>query len=675
MLSALWAAAAVPVAAQTAPPLVQQPSVTVTATRSDLSLADQPVSASQVTREQILATPAQSLDDVLRTIVGINLPDYASYTQHPTANLVSMRGLGGYARVLVLRDGVPLNDPFFGYVQWNRVPLDAVERVDVVRGALASAWGNYAMGGVVNMVSRRPQASEAAFDAGYGQRETSRLSAAGTFAMSERFALDLDANQFRTAGYNSVPGELRAPLDIPTSFRARTGEATARGRLDGSLEGFVRAGYHEDHQLLGTPSSLNWQRNADYSAGLNKRFDGGAGLALTAFHTDEKFWTANVGTPEAAARGFAEYVQNLHVTPVTDTGASAVWSKRLGAGLPTLSLGADFRHIDGSDTAQIFDETGTQVRTDIGRGEQRFVGEFAQLEWVPLPQLQLVAGVRHETWKNYNGFDGNPGGQGAVPDVSASSTNPRLSVRYTLDDHWALRAAGYKAFRAPNLNDLYRGYSIPGGTFLPNPDLKPERLTGGEAGADFDYGALHGQLTAYSNTIRDLLTSRNLAQDELPPGFFFGTRNINAGRARTNGIELEAHWQFARAWNAVVNYAHNNPKILENPADPTTAGNIEGGIPRNAAALGLVYAPGPFTAATRVRYVQGYFTDNAGALPIDSYTVFDLSGSWRLTRRVELYAQIENLFNRQYIAQNSGNATPSLGTPFTAFAGVRIALR
>ena len=87
-------------------------SYVVTATRSDFASADQPLSATVVTGAQILETPAQSLDDVLRTVVGLNLPDYSSWAQHPTANTISMRGLGGYARALVLRDGVPLNDPF-----------------------------------------------------------------------------------------------------------------------------------------------------------------------------------------------------------------------------------------------------------------------------------------------------------------------------------------------------------------------------------------------------------------------------------------------------------------------------------------------------------------------------------------------------------------------------------
>jgi len=651
------------------------PSISVTATRSQVVTSEQPLSSTIVTSTQILETPAQSLDDVLRTVVGLNLPDYSSWAQHPTANLVSMRGLGGYARALVLRDGVPLNDPFFGYVQWNRVPMETVERVDVIRGAFASTWGNYAMGGVVNIISRQPKATEAAGDAGYGNLGTSRINAYGSWAQSDALRVDANASQWRTDGYNEVPEDIRAPLDIPTSFRARSAEATGNFRVDSTLGGFARADYQEENQQLGTPLSTNWQRNADYSGGLTKRFADGSNVVLTGYYTDENFWTANNGTPDGFDRGYAEYIQNIHDTVVSDTGVSLVWSKRFSQTVPLLSAGADYHVIRGQDVAQIFDQDGTLIRTDVGGGKQRFTGVFVQGEFVPLEALKITAGIRYEYWLNYDGYDGNPGGTGPTPDKSASSTNPRIGARYALNDVWAIRGAYYKAFRAPNLGDLYRGYSIPGGIFLPNASLDPERLTGGELGIDLDFPRVHGQITAYSNIIKNLLTFRNLDEDELPPGFFFGSVNINAGKARTNGIEAEVHWDITPQWKAAFNYAYNNPKILDNPADPSTAGNTEGGIPLNTASAELAYAPGNgWKAGTRIRYVQGYYTDNAATLPIDSYVVVDLSASYDFNRQLQVFAQIGNLFNRTYIAQNFGNATPTLGTPFTFFAGVRLAL-
>ena len=107
--------------------------VIVTATRSARALADIPASASVVTATEVQDTPAQSLDDVLRHVPGVNLPIQSGIEAHPTADNVSMRGLGGI-HALVLLDGVPLNDPFFGYVQWGRIPMEAVDHIEVVRG-------------------------------------------------------------------------------------------------------------------------------------------------------------------------------------------------------------------------------------------------------------------------------------------------------------------------------------------------------------------------------------------------------------------------------------------------------------------------------------------------------------------------------------------------------------
>ena len=107
--------------------------VIVTATRTTRALNSVPVSASVVSTLDIQDTPAQSLDDILRHVPGMNLPIQTGTEAHPTADNVSMRGLGGI-HALVLVDGVPLNDPFFGYVQWGRIPLEAIDHVEVVRG-------------------------------------------------------------------------------------------------------------------------------------------------------------------------------------------------------------------------------------------------------------------------------------------------------------------------------------------------------------------------------------------------------------------------------------------------------------------------------------------------------------------------------------------------------------
>src|SRR5439155_24375416 len=134
-----------------------------------------------------------------------------------------------------------------------------------------------------------------------------------------------------------------------------------------------------------------------------------------------------------------------------------------------------------------------------------------------------LASLRYQEFKNYDAFDGAPGGVGRAPDQRTSSLDPRISARWAVTPQVALRAAAYKAFRAPTLDNLYRAFATPSGIFFGNPALKPETLPGAEAGFDLNRGGLRLQVTAFTNTIRDLITFAPLAESELPSGFFFGT--------------------------------------------------------------------------------------------------------------------------------------------------------
>ena len=133
--------------------------VVVSATRTERSVEDLPVSATVLTREEIINSPARSIDDLLRDVAGIQLPLDSSGDLFPLQPSIAIRGIGvgdTATRVLVLVDGIPINGGFFGNVLWNRVPKDNVERIEVVRGASSSLYGSYAMGGVVNIVTRVP---------------------------------------------------------------------------------------------------------------------------------------------------------------------------------------------------------------------------------------------------------------------------------------------------------------------------------------------------------------------------------------------------------------------------------------------------------------------------------------------------------------------------------------
>lgn len=661
------------------PVLADEPSpatldeVRVSASRSDTRLRDLPVSATVLSCKDIEQTPAQSLDQLLLAVPGINLQEPPSFAQHPTADAVSMRGLGGI-RTLVLLDGVPLNDAFFGYVQWNQVPLDSIERIEIMRGGASSLWGTYAMGGVINIVTRAPKTNAADLSAGYGSYGTSQFDASGSIVATDWLKLGVRGDRFDTNGYNTTPQDQRGPIDVPTSFRQHNLQAGALFDFGPDLNGYLRGNYHENHQVLVTAGDSNTQHDADIAAGLSRRFADRSRLEANLWYQDSHFETANTATPQGVPTGQAEYLQNLHQTPVRDFGSSLVWSKHPAGVFNQLQLGSDFRQIAGEDSARIFDESGAYVRTDLGKGRQQFLGVFGQLGLAPLPvPLQIDLSVRYDHFRNYDGFDGNPGGQGVTPDRGKGSFDPRLALRYELTDALALRGAVYRAFRAPTLDNLYRGFSTTTGTFLPNSQLDPETLFGAEIGADWKRGPFAAQLTLFRNDVNNLIGSRNLAQSELPPGFFFGSVNINVGKVRSQGIESSGQWSITPRLRAEASYTYTRSEVLQNDQDPASIGKQTANIPRNSASAGLSWQPlPPWDLSVHARWADHSYGDTDNTLDQQAHFVADLYSSYAISRTVQFFGSLSNAFDRRYIAGNSGFEPAKLGPPLQVFGGIKV---
>ena len=207
--------------------------VVVTATRTEQRLGEAPASVSVLTREDISRTAAQSLDDLLRQVPGFSLfRRSSSLVGHPTTQGVSLRGIGpsGASRALVLLDGIPINDPFGGWVYWDRVPLQSVEQVEVVRGGGASVWGNYALSGVINIITRRPTERAAFFEGSYGTSDTRHAD----LLLTEPSALRLSsrAPTSRPDGYKVVSASRRGTIDVDAGSEhvPSTGARTSSSR-------------------------------------------------------------------------------------------------------------------------------------------------------------------------------------------------------------------------------------------------------------------------------------------------------------------------------------------------------------------------------------------------------------------------------------------------------------
>jgi outer membrane receptor protein involved in Fe transport len=671
--------------------------VVVTATRTPEPLNRVPASVSLVTAAQIRDIPAKGLDDVLQLTPGMTLSAMGPDVGHPTAYNEGMRGLPTTeTRMLVLMDGVPVNDPFFGYIQWNRIPLDNIDRVEVVRGGGAPLWGDTAMGGVVNVITRVPKTPEFDLDVAGGSYGTYRVSGYGAYPLNDKVALGLNADFSGTSGYQTTPASwfsfgattLRSPVVTPTSFNAQNLALRVDFTPTDDLSGFLSVNYHGNDQVLSTPIGRDAQQTWTYSGEIKKTLPNGASITATAFHDDSNFTTNNPHLLTFTT----EFNSNIHRTPVSDTGGSLIWSQDFSGPLRNYAIGVDAHAIAGGDFANYFLPSGQlAVPTIIGSGRQLFVGGFAQARLVPFDRLEIVGSVRYQYYRNYNGIDTFPPAIGAIPASNQFSTDPRVNVRYAVTDQIALRGAYYQSFRAPTLDELYRTFAdTTAGIFEGNPFLKSETLEGGEVGLDFTRPGLRAQLTAYSTTIQNLITQRNLTPAENPTGlgvtcgfdpqtfaFLSCTRNVNAAAAIARGIEGEVDWEIGHGFSAQLAYTYADSRYTSDPVDPTAVGQRLEGVPLNNLSGQLSYAaPAGWHVATDLRWVSKSYGDPhpADNLIQNAHFVVDASADYPLSRHLTAYVQVQNLFDARYIASNSGGP-PILGTPFEALGGARVSFR
>jgi outer membrane receptor protein involved in Fe transport len=228
---------------------VLKTSINVTDSISDIS----PASISVLSNKALETDPGVSLDDQLRIIPGFSLLRRTSgVVASATTQGVSLRGLGlaGPSRTLVLWDGIPLNDPYGGWINWTRVSPENVSEVDVARGATSSIFGNLAMSGTVTLFSRPEEKNLIDLSQEGGTQGT--LMSHGTYSwLGKNVGFSLDGRGYITDGYYVVPSVLRGPVDAHAFNRFVAGSP----RFDwfkGENRFFFKADVLEEYRKLGT---------------------------------------------------------------------------------------------------------------------------------------------------------------------------------------------------------------------------------------------------------------------------------------------------------------------------------------------------------------------------------------------------------------------------------------
>ena len=666
-------------AAQESPAPTRLEPVVVTPTRLEQQAGDAPASVTVISREDVRQSASQTVDDLLRQVPGFSLfRRTSSVVGHPTTQGLSLRGIGpsGTSRALVLLDGVPINDPFGGWVYWNRIPLQSIEQIEVVHGGGSSVWGNGALGGVVHVLTRRPVERAAFFEASYGSHDTRNFDLLLTQAKGP-LRLSLEGNYFDTGGYPIVKESRRGAIDIDATSR----HSTFNGRVElvdsPDLSLFASGNYFDEDRGNGTPLQFNRTGAGAFATGGRLRAGDFGELAAAVYGHFQEF--RSTFSTQAADRN-SETLALDQTVPSTSAGGYLQWSRRFGSHL--VASGGDIRWVDGETQEKVY-VSGAFARTRIAGGEQLIGGVFLQDVYTPHPAWELVGGIRGDYGRSYHGTRRDtppPAGSGIPPsqefsDLDRILASPRIAALFHATSSTDVRASAYQGFRVPTLNELYRVFRVRNDVTVANEHLRPERLTGGELGVQQRWGPLEARVTAFWNEVRDLVANVTLATPlpDCPAGTTCRQRQ-NLDLSRIRGFESELELRLTREWRFVASYLFSDARVVEAPQQPTLEGNRLAQVPEHNATLGVRYThPAIATVSATARYVGGQFEDDLNTLPLGSYVVLDLFVSRALARWAEVFVGVENLFGQTYSTGRTSEGVVSIGAPRLVHGGLRLA--
>ena len=639
--------------------------VIVTATRTPEPLARVPASATVLTREQIERTPfreGHQADDLLRYVPDVQPSNLSSRYNHPTAQAVSLRGLGS-RRALVLLDGVPLNDGFGGWINWGMVP-NTVERIEVVPGGGSNLYGTWAMGGVIHLVTEKP-------GTGTGIRAESSAGNLSTYSNSlsarygtDRLGVNVGARWFHTNGFITVPEYQRGPVDRTDDSRHLNLHGTVTAAINARTTLAVSGNLFREDRTFGTTLDVATRTIGRGTAGVDGSGARGDRWSANIFAQWQTFRNATGQVTPSPLDRQSEFRDRLQEIPSNDYGGSAQWTIRINPNHRVV-IGGDARAILGQSDEQTFSMAGMTGHT-LARGKQVGGGIFGEWIATPTDRLTLIPSFRTDWWKNFDGRI-DTGAAVTVPrDNVETALNPKFAAQYAVNDRLRAGASFYQAFRAPTLNELYRGFSSSGFSFLADEQLTPERLTGGDAKLEADLlpdRRLTLRLTGHYDEVRDQILF--VTESAL------SARRRNVGRTRTRGGDVELTAQPHELVSLKLGYAYADAVITSFPGNALREGLRVPNVSRHQVTVGATLGSLEAVQLTVMgRYLSKQFADDLNTQAIGDFIVVDASLQKHIGKHWRLTLDAENLTDRSYIATQTG-PVKTLGAPLLIMGGLR----
>ena len=657
--------------------------VSVTADRGLPGVDDQSSSVVSLDLRQLAGAPALALDDRLHQVAGFTLyRRTSSWTANPTTEGVSLRGLGSTAasRSLVVSDEVPLNDPFGGWIHWDEIPALAIGTVELERGGAADLYGSSAIGGVIAIQPVVPPASPLTVSAdALGATENSAsgdLLLAGTV---KPFAWLLAGSGVSTGGYVATAPPARGPVDTLSNVAEESGRAELRSaaRPDGDSI-FLRGNVLNEARQNGTPDQTNGTRLWRYEAGG----DANAAHTHTALRLFGDRETYRQSFSSIAASRNSETLTRLQRVPTDELGFSLNGSRNVFHTFST-ALGVDARDVRATD-AESAVSSGRVTSTVSTGARQRDVGGYAEGIWQPRG-WSLAASVRVDSFRTFDGRQTSTAtsavtGEPALNELLAS---PHAGLVRNFSHGVALTASGFRAFRGPTMNELYRTGQVGSQTTLANPGLQAERATGFETGVELTDLSAGGhplglvRASYFWTEVNRPVSAVTLSQTATTQTL----QRQNLGQIRSRGLSLDARSMPWHGFDAAFGYQWAVATVTAFNAGSPVQANLTGKwIPEVPRQLLTATLNGSLPRFANFHLIASYtgqsFDDASNQYVLHPYARFDLAADRQIFPHslpgLSVYAGAQNVLNRSIDAGRTPVLT--LAAPRLVQGGLRYTL-
>jgi len=635
--------------------------------------------------------PQRTLDNILRDTPGFRLFRRTdSIAAHPTTQGVSLGNVGpnGASRSVLLVDGVPFNDPFGGWIGWNRFLPSTISSVRMIPGGGVSPWGTASLGGVIAMDSRvLTDAPFTQIEAAAGDRlrhQTGLSFATDLHNARTRIFGTVHESDFR--GYRVVSETTRGPVDIRADSMQQSFDAGVRHAFSEARDWqlTLRAQGSRESRGNGTPLATNSGEALDFSMRLTREVSPQDWAAETIVFAQKRDFES-LFTSVAPNRQSETPTLDQFAVPSNQWG----WIQRFRIPLGEthqLRSGVELTAREGVTRERFSYSGGAFTKQREAGGRQSGAAFFLHDTWRVNPEFEMETGARLDVQRDHSGslreWTISDGSTTARREFSEKThINPQLSLalKWVPSKTVETTASTYFGVRNATLNELYRPFRVRNDITIGNAGLEPEKNLGADWALQYrPVEQTRFRFRMFANRMTDAIANLTIVQGPgtyadwgfIPAGGS-GLRRENVDRASVWGMESGVEQDLPCGLTLSAGWLFTRTRVERCTVQPGLQGRRLPQVPTQQGNLGVRGEHGSWQWNAALRYAGGQFDDDANQYRLNSYVSLDARISKRLGKHLDVFASIENAFNREIQTRLDATGATGVGAPRMCTAGFR----